>query len=206
MEYKLEFNPAEYHRTRLIWLLLVILFSLIVDLLLYWLIVLDPPVGAQIGSERHTYWLIGTLFLFIMNTALLKITPLWIYSRKMSKYRTGYIHITMDEVVHCLFHNTQKKWQAKWINGYVRDETKRDYDDYEIYRIQKVDALKIYASGVLRVTGLIEATIINEIVEEEMGPNFSGSPTRQIDKHNIPPYYDDFQMVKNTLKQMINES
>ena len=88
MEQKLEFNPAEYHRTRLLRLLLVILFSLIVDLLLYWLIILDPPSGARTGSERYTYWTVGTLFLFFINAVILKIAPLWVYFRKMNKYRS----------------------------------------------------------------------------------------------------------------------
>ena len=205
MEQKLEFNPAEYHRTRLIWLLLVILFSLVIDLLLYWLIILDPPAGARTGSERYTYWMVGALFLFFINTVILKIAPLWVYFRKMKKYRSGYIQITEDEVVHCLYHNTMKRWQARWINGYVRDENKKEYDDFEIYRIKKVDHVKINRSGDFQVSGLIEATIINEIVEEEMGPNFCGSPTRQIKKHNIPPYYDEMQLVKSKLESMSNE-
>lgn len=83
------------------------------------------------------------------------------------------------------------------------DETKEFYLSYSSYRVISVERLKKRKSGGIDIEGTIKITYHSDYLKEEDINNCHIE--KVVSKHIIPAYYENMDMICNSLMKMIKK-
>ncbi len=176
------------------------LISLFIDLLLVWNLTFGLPKNVSASTEGIFYWKIGLGFLIIINVLTLKIWNVYTFYKKMTRLQTGFVEILENEIIHCEEKRDITSDRVKFEQGYVRDESQKNYEFILIYRICEVTKYEKTKSGKLTVFGKIEMDCLDEPLGLELG--IEDHTITHVNSHLIPAYYEGMDKIQFKLDEM----
>lgn len=191
MNSKLSFSPKKYSKLFLPYLLVILLFSLLVDLILFlvWL----PGVSYSFTF----YWNIGFLFFFIINTIFLKAYPIARYLFMKNLRKSSYVQIEENIITHyVLVSRISRRRLSLAIDTILPNDGKKEYITSDTYKIYRVNEHKILKNGSIFLFGDIEKTSLYEGLDDEV---FEKSVKTKINKHKILGYYVNLELIENLI-------
>lgn len=201
MSRKMLFDRKAFFAVEVPKLAVFIILSFAVDLILIWNLTLGMPDNVASEEDRLLIWNWVFGFLLALNFVILKTGLIYAFFNKLAKWKTGYVEICANEIIHCEEKREIPLNRVKFELGYVLGEPKKMFDYFLVYRIQQVDKLKIANSGSLTIDGKIEMNIIDETLGLEMG--IDEHFNTQITNHSIPAYYQGMEIIKLKLEEMV---
>ena len=191
-----EFDAAAYRRIRLPWLLLLLLISLAVDGILYWI------WQEGVSPNAQFYWDIGFAFLYIVNLLFVKGVALYKYLHVKKQRTRSYVRLEQNLVVHYVFLSSMPHAKVEWVKETkFASSGKTEYICADTFYIKNVKNLEQSVNGSIRIEGTIECESLREGWEEyssEFGKPFK----KTIQRHTIPGYYAGMDVILHALNTL----
>ena len=192
------FNPVSYRRINLPWICGILILSVLMDLTILFIIINGLPIQASSEPDAHRMWIIGILFILLVNELFLKGGSIYYFFSKKRFLQSGFVETNQKEVLHCEQQTWMTSKQVKRVLSYVPDQTKQSYETTLRFYIERVDKVIINKRGCLFIEGKIKRCQFDEFLEIEMGCD--ALKVDWLEQHKIPAYYDGMNHIYQQLE------